>query len=106
MAHRQPRVPRAPRPTKLAAAITREFARALPNFLTQMEAARPTAPARRCTFKHFKSVNPPNFDGKGDATQLLVWFDEMENAFMNADCPENLKTRHSTACLRDHALAW
>jgi len=71
-----------------------------------MEAARPAAPAQRCTFKHFKSVNPPNFDGKGDATQLLVWFDEMENAFLNADCPEDLKTRHSTACLRDHALAW
>jgi hypothetical protein len=101
------RIPRAPRRTKLAATIARELANVLPTVATHIQASmQPPTPVQKCDFKHFKSVNPPTFDGTGNATLLLVWFDEMENAFLNSDCPEDLKTRHSTAYLRDHALAW
>ncbi|KAI3808233.1 hypothetical protein L1987_24182 [Smallanthus sonchifolius] len=60
----------------------------------------------QCTFKHFNSCNPLKFYGTEGATGLLQWFERIENTFLNSDCPDNLRVRHTTSVLQKRALTW
>jgi len=106
MAFRPPYAARNQR--RLAALIAREVANVIPTVATHLHTIQPQAPTTtpRCTFKHFRSCNPPYFKGTDGATTLLTWFEEMENTFIHSECPEDLKVRHATGCLQSHALTW
>lgn len=106
MAFRPPYAARNQR--RLAALIAREVANVIPTIATHLHTIQPQAPTTtpRCTFKHFRSCNPPYFKGTDGATTLLTWFEEMENTFIHSECPEDLKVRHATGCLQSHALTW
>ncbi|KAI3723553.1 hypothetical protein L2E82_35208 [Cichorium intybus] len=93
---------------RLAALIAKEVANVIPTIATHLQTLQPQAPAttHRCSFKHFRSCNPPYFKGIDGATALLTWIEEMESTFIHSECPEDLMVRHATGCLQGHALSW
>lgn len=106
MAFRLHRAPRNDR--RIAALIAKEVANVIPTIATHLHSLQPQAPATtsRCTFKHFQGCNPPSFKGIEGATALLTWIEEMENTFIQSECPEDLMVRRATGCLQDQALTW
>jgi hypothetical protein len=108
---------------KMAEAMATHMANVVPNMIAQIQALQqpPIVPqpalvpqqpqggevhAPRYTYKTFTSANPPHFNGTEGATALLQWFEGVENAFTNSQCPENLKTRFGMSALRKTALTW
>jgi len=99
---------------KMAAQIARQMAAVLPGMVAQMQQQNVPTPAptaeetanSRCNYKYFNSCGPPSFDGSEGATGLLQWFEGIEGAFLNSDCPENLQVRYGTSVLKKRALTW
>ena len=60
----------------------------------------------KCTFKYFNSCNPTKFSGTQGATDLLQWFESMENTFVHTECPDNLRVRYATSVFQKRALTW
>ena len=63
-------------------------------------------PPPPCSYKYFNSCKPPKYEGTEGATALLRWFEEMENTFLNNECPDDRKVHYATASLLSHALTW
>jgi hypothetical protein len=102
---------------RLASLIANQMATVIPNIVVQVQQAlnpgegNPVNPAGGnppppCSYKYFNSCKPPKYEGTEGATALLRWFEEMENTFLNSECPDNRRVRYSTACLLSHALTW
>ena len=107
---------------RLASLIANQMATVIPNIVVQVQQAlnpananpggnNPVNPAGGnppppCSYKYFNSCKPPKYEGTEGATALLRWFEEMENTFLNSECPDNRKVRYSTAYLLSHALTW
>ncbi|KAJ0801141.1 putative transcription factor interactor and regulator CCHC(Zn) family [Helianthus annuus] len=110
----------------MAAQIAKQMAAVIPNIVIQVQqalAANPVnqvnqvnqvepnavnAPANssKCSYKHFKSCDPPKYEGTEGVTALLRWFEEMESTFLNCDCPNDHKVRYATSRLKGVALTW
>ena len=98
---------------RMADTVAREIAQVLPDVVLQVQQYLNPTPENqggdnppRCTYKHFKSCDPPKYDGTEGATALLQWYEGMENTFVNSNCPDNLKVRYATATLTKGALTW
>lgn len=103
---------------RMEAEISRQMAAMMPNMVVQMQHQLNANPATqapqdqvcvnppRCTYKHFNSCSPPQYNGADGATGLLQWYESMENTFINSECSDNLKVRYPTSTLHKRALTW
>ena len=98
---------------KLAAQITKQMANVIPSLLAQIQSLTTNNNSTSsstanygCTFKTFTSANPPQFDGTGNATVLLQWFENMESVFLHCECPDRKKTNFASSVFHLGALTW
>ena len=59
-----------------------------------------------CSYSDFVKCGPPNFNGRGGATECVQWLEKIEAVISRSNCTYDTRINYVTGSFSHEALSW